>query len=282
MRPFIRSVISSFSFVLLLTASAALTWAQAPQIMPNGLVNAASGNGPIAPGSLLSIYGTNLSPVTDIDTAIPLPPTMDGVTVSVNNIQAPLWFVSSGQINAQIPFEALPSAPPTSNSATVQVVVSTKSGGASAPASLTLSPTGPGIFTFYYGAGQAIAYNYADGSFASATPIQGYTTVPYRAVKINDPNPLVIYATGLGAVTPAVDTGAAPPTGTIAYTVSPPTVLIGGVQAQVLFSGLSQFPGVYQLNVTVPAGTPTGSAVPLQIQMNGFTSRGDVTIAVSQ
>jgi uncharacterized protein (TIGR03437 family) len=39
---------------------------------------------------------------------------------------------------------------------------------------------------------------------------------------------------------------------------------------------------VYQLNVRVPTGTPTGSAVPLQIQLDGVISRNDVTIAVSQ
>jgi uncharacterized protein (TIGR03437 family) len=282
MRPFIGSITSYTSFALLLAAGALTAPAQTPQITNNGVVNAASGNGPVAPGSLISVYGSNLSPVTDTAAAIPLPPTLDGVTVQVNNIQAPLWFVSSGQINVEIPWEALASAPPTTGTATAQVIVSTKSGGASTAANVTVALTGPGIFTFYYGAGQAIAYNYADGSFASATPIQGYTNVPYRAAKINDPNPLVIYATGLGAVTPTVADGAAPPTGVVCFAVSPPTVLIGGVQAQVLFAGLSQFPGVYQLNVTIPGGTPTGNAVPLQIEMNGFTSRGDVTIAVSQ
>jgi uncharacterized protein (TIGR03437 family) len=65
--------------------------------------------------------------------------------------------------------------------------------------------------------------------------------------------------------------------------VTTPTVLIGNVPAQVLFSGLTpQYPGVYQLNVIVATGTPPGNAVPLQIRMNGVTSRNDVTIAVSQ
>jgi uncharacterized protein (TIGR03437 family) len=60
-------------------------------------------------------------------------------------------------------------------------------------------------------------------------------------------------------------------------------VLIGNVPAQVVFSGLSpQFVGVNQINVAVPAGTPVGNNVPLQIQIGGLTSTNQVTIAVSQ
>jgi uncharacterized protein (TIGR03437 family) len=69
----------------------------------------------------------------------------------------------------------------------------------------------------------------------------------------------------------------------IRNTLTQPTVLIGGVAAQVTYSGLSpQFVGVNQINVTIPAGTPTGNSVPLQIQVNGDTNSNVVTIAVSQ
>lgn len=279
MRPIFHSISCLISVALLAAPAQAQ---QTPAITPGSVSNAASANTPVALGSLISIYGTSLSPVTDIDTVTPLPPTMDGVSVTVNGVVAPLWFVSAGQINAQIPWEALAAAPPTTANATAQVIVSTKTGGASAPEPITIAPVAPGIFTFSYGAGQAIAYNYADGTFAAAATIPGYPTVPVRPVKINDPNPLVIYATGLGAVSPSVASGYAPATGIVANTLVTPQVLVGGVPAQVNFSGLSPYVGVYQLNVTVNTGTPTGSAIPLQIQMNGVISRNDVTIAVSQ
>jgi uncharacterized protein (TIGR03437 family) len=271
------------SFALLLTAGASLAQAQAPVISPGGVQNAASSDTtglPLALGSLISIKGTNLSAVTDVDTVIPLPPTMDGVRVTVNNVAAPLLYVSGGQINAQIPWEALASGPPTTNT-TAQLVVSTAAGGASMPANVTLGPAGPGIFTVdSTGSGQAWAYSNIDNAVASATPVPPYTSHP---AKINDPYSLVILATGLGAVTPAEVTGAGLPSGVISNTVTTPTVLIGNVPAQVLFSGLTpQYPGVYQLNVIVATGTPPGNAVPLQIRMNGVTSRNDVTIAVSQ
>jgi uncharacterized protein (TIGR03437 family) len=59
--------------------------------------------------------------------------------------------------------------------------------------------------------------------------------------------------------------------------------LIGGVPALVMFSGLSpEFVGVYQLNVIIQPGTPTGNAVPIQIRTAGITSTNKVTIAVSE
>jgi len=275
MRP-ILSCVTTLAF--LVVAGAATAVAQPPVITPGGIVNAASNQTPVALGSLVSIYGTNLSPQTDVAPTVPLPITIDGVKVLVNNVLAPLQLVSSGQINAQIPWEALPAGPPTTNTSAT-VIVTTLAGGQSVSANVTIGPAGPGIFTFNYGIGQAVAYSNGDGAIASATPIANY---PYHAAKIGDPLSLVIYATGLGAVSPAVQSGNVPPTGVIANTVTTPTVLVGGVAAQVLFSGLTpQFPGFYQLNVVIQPGTPTGSAVPLQIQMGAVTSPNTVTIAVS-
>jgi uncharacterized protein (TIGR03437 family) len=59
-------------------------------------------------------------------------------------------------------------------------------------------------------------------------------------------------------------------------------VTVGNVQAQVVFSGiLPGFPGVYQLNILIQPGTPTGNAIPLQIQMGAITTSNQITIAVS-
>jgi len=54
------------------------------------------------------------------------------------------------------------------------------------------------------------------------------------------------------------------------------------VEAQLIFSGMQpQFPGVYQINIILASGTPTGDAVPLQFVMNGITTTDKVTIAVT-
>ena len=209
--------------------------------------------------------------MTDQAAAIPLPTNLDGVTVTVNNKLAPLLFVSSSQINAQVPWEAVPLSPPTSN-----VVVVTTAAGASKPAPVTLGLAGPGIFSLGGGSGQAIAYNYSDGTFSSVAPIANYPTLPYRATTSKDV--LVILATGLGAVSPPAVTGASPTA--VSSTQAIPIVVVGGVVAQVLFSGLSQYPGVYQINVTLGAGTPSGTQV-LQLILGGYDSRNDVTVGVS-
>jgi uncharacterized protein (TIGR03437 family) len=131
-----------------------------------------------------------------------------------------------------------------------------------------------------FGVGQAIAYGNSDGQLAAPPgSVPGLTTHP---AKIGDTSTLVILATGLGAVNPPVTTGSAVTDGLVHQTVVNPTVMVGGVEAQLIFSGIQpQFPGVYQLNIVIAPGTPTGDAIPLQLAMNGITTTDQVTIAVT-
>ncbi|MDE3164351.1 MAG: hypothetical protein KGN36_00980 [Acidobacteriota bacterium] len=230
----------------------------------------------MAPGSLVSIFGTNLASSLSQADSIPLSTSLGGVSVMFNNVPAPLLFVSHSaangdQINAQLPWEV--------QGSTAQVVVS-QGGQSSAPVTVPLSSAVPGIFSVNFGVGQAIAYGNSDGALAAAAnSISGLTTHP---AKIGDPSTLVILATGLGAVNPTVQTGNDVTDNQLHSTVSPPEVLVGGVPAQVVFSGMTpQFVGVYQINIVIAAGTPTGNAVPLQIRMNGYTTTDQVTIAVT-
>jgi uncharacterized protein (TIGR03437 family) len=119
-----------------------------------------------------------------------------------------------------------------------------------------------------------------DGSLAApANSIPGITTRPAKA---GDPAGLILFATGMGAVDNPLPDGANS-LDTTRNTLTQPTVLVGGVAAQVTFSGLSpQFVGVNQINIVLAAGTPTGNAIPVQIQVNGSTNSNLVTIAVSQ
>jgi uncharacterized protein (TIGR03437 family) len=202
--------------------------------------------------------------------------------VTFNGVQAPMKDVvhvagSGDQINAQVPWEVLPAG---TASGAASVVVS-RNGVTSAPLSVTLGAAQPGIFTFPGGVGQAVAYGNSDGAIAA--PVVSGLPFTSHPAKINDPTTLVILATGLGAVDPPAQTGNNVNDGLLHRTVITPTVMVGGVQAQVAFSGMTpQFVGVYQINIVIAPGTPTGDAVPVQISMNGITSRNDVTIAVSQ
>jgi len=201
--------------------------------------------------------------------------------VSFNNIPAPLLFVNhdaanGDQINAQLPWNVLSAG---SQSGNVNVIV-TRNGQVSQPVSLAVGPAAPGIFAVNFGTGNAIAYGNNDGIIAAATgSIAGLNTHP---AKINDPSTLVILATGLGEVQPPVATGSGVTDGQLHKTVTTPRVLVGNVDAQVVFAGMTpQFVGVYQLNIVIQPGTPTGDKVPLQIVMGGITTTAAVTIAVS-
>lgn len=266
---------------------AAAAFSQTP-VVSNGGVGVAAGTPGItsvAPGSLISIYGTQLASALSTADTIPLSNSLNNVSVKINDISAPLLFVSPGQINAQLPWEIMPVIPAGTNG-TAQVVV-TRNGASSAPISFSVAPAAPGIFTFQFGIGQAIAYGNSDGAFAAATgSIPGVSNA--HPAKPNDPSTLVILATGLGAVKDTVKSGDVPSVIT-SETVTKPVVLVGGKAAQVVFSGLVGrdasgkafgFVGVYQLNIILAADTPTGPAIPLQIQMNGVITSDKVTIAV--
>lgn len=268
-----RRIVSIFA----ITAAAAWVAAAQPSMPAGSVLNAASFNRgqAVAPGSLVSIFGTNLGTGLSLADSVPLSTALGGTSVTFNNIPAPMLFVSHAetgdQINAQIPWEVQ------GNSA--QVVV-TQGNRSSSPQTVQLTSAAPGIFSVNFGTGQAIAYGNLNGLIAAAPgAIPGLNTAP---AKINDQGTLVILATGLGPVDPPVQTGANVTDGKLHSAVTTPQVLVGGVPAQVVFAGMTpQFVGVYQLNIIVAPGTPTGNAVPLQIRTNGITTTDQVTIAVS-
>src|ERR1035441_4711587 len=257
--------------VMLLATAAVSAYAQTTAVSSGGVSNAANGLGTVTPGSLVSIYGSELAGGLAQADTIPLATSMSDVSVTFNGVPAPLLFVSGGQINAQLPWNVLSSG----TVGTASVVV-TRNNQASAPQSLQVGPFSPGIFAI---GNIAVAIN-SDGSIAApAGSIPGIATKP---AKIGDPGGLVILCTGLGAVDPPAVNGA-DSLDALRTATTTPTVLIGGKAATVVFAGMSpQFVGVNQINVAVPSGTPTGDAVSLQLSLGGMTTTATVTIAVSQ
>jgi uncharacterized protein (TIGR03437 family) len=246
-------------------AAAALSFAQPPLVNPGGVVNAANFATPVAPGSLVSIFGANLAPQPTQADSIPLPASLAGVSVSFNGLLAPLLYVAPGQINAQLPFEIASNSP-------VNVVVN-NNGVLSAPQAFDVSPFTPGVFAI---GGYAVAFG-LDGSLAAPagaiSSIASHPAIPGETLQI--------LATGLGPVKPPAVTGNNS-LDMIRRTLATPSVLMGGLSADVTFSGLSpQFVGVYQLNVVVPSNIPSGDALPLQIQIGGALDAGAAAIAVS-
>jgi uncharacterized protein (TIGR03437 family) len=265
------------SLLLALLASAVVCSAQNPTVAEGGVLNGASfaKGQPVSPGGLVSIFGSGLvSKLAEADT-IPLSAKLGGVTVTFADFPpAPLLAVIPGvpgqsddQINAQVPWQI------GTGTGVVNVTVTT-SKGTSAPVAVSYAPSMPGIFTASTG-GQsyAIAVNSSDSSLVWPEGLAA------KAHPATAGSVLIIYATGLGAVDHTPAAGAVP--SVLSTTVATPKVLFGGVAGQVLFSGLApQFVGVNQLNVQVPASVTPGSAVPLQIEVNGFTSANTVVVAI--
>ena len=208
----------------------------APVIAPNGVVSSASFLPKISPGSLASIAGSNLATSTPPGAATPLPITLAEASVSVNGQAAPILYASPTLINFQVPWETA------TGTATVTVKVA---GVTSNSITVPVTATAPGIF--YFSSGAAIAQN---RDYSLNTPSN-----PAHAGSF-----LIAYLTGSGPVNPAVADGAATPSTGLVQTTSQPTVTIGGVNAPVLFSGLT--PGLIallQLDVTIPSGLAAGN-----------------------
>ena len=225
---------------------------------------------PVAPGSLVSVFGTGFLSDNSMFYAgsIPLPTSLGGgVSVTFNGIPAPLLFVSATQINAQVPWDVVPGA-----AAGTATAIVTANGTAFPAFQFQVGLIQPAIFSLP--SGQAVAIN-ADGSLAgSAGSIPG--AAPHPAT-VGDP--LVILGTGLGAVTPSDGNGVGS-LDALRKATTRPTVLIGGVPAEVSFAGLSpQFVGVNQINVVVPK-IATPGVLPIQINSGGVLTSDKITIAV--
>jgi len=243
-----------------------------PNFTKAGVTNAAGFvGGPISPGTVVSLFGENLAGEIAGATSVPLPRNLDGVEVWFNNIPAPLFFVSSGQINAQVPWELQDPVVPyeVDTARTVQVAVK-RNGLVSQGVTLDLEPFRPGIFTIA-GAGPVVVNNRTGRVVTAAEPARKGDT-------------LIIYASGLGAVGPRAGTGEPSPGGPLAVGTFPVTGLfVGGeneVVVPVAFSGLAPgFVGVFQVNLQVPQNAPTGR-VTLFLQSAGFgrSNAAEITI----
>jgi uncharacterized protein (TIGR03437 family) len=215
---------------------------------PTGMVNAASSSpfsAHLSPGEFLTLYGSNLAPSAASAPSLPLQGTLNGVQVMINGRQAPLLFVSSGQINLIVPFF-------TESIAQIQVI---NNGASSNTVTQFVGTTSAGVFTSPAGGiGEAAALHTADFSLVSdSSPAQAGETV-------------AVYLAGLGPVSPANSDGAAGPGGTPSNAVNTPQVYLSDsqsnyLQATVGFAGLAPgFAGLYQINFTVPSGLASGLA----------------------
>jgi uncharacterized protein (TIGR03437 family) len=138
---------------------------------------------------------------------------------------------------------------------------------AGAAQTVSLAPFAPAIFSMNsQGSGQGAILDTSYNLVDSSNPTTANAFV-------------LIYCTGLGAVTNQPATGSPGPSNPLAWSTTP-TVTIGGVPADVSFFGLAPgYVGLYQVNAQVPAGLAANSAVPVVIAIGGVTSN-TVTMAL--
>jgi uncharacterized protein (TIGR03437 family) len=218
-----RRRLTSASWILLLVVISAIpttvSAASGPHIATNGILNAAGAPlppAPVAPGSIISVYGSNFnsSPGIHADgvsaTGTPLPTAIGNTQVLINSIFVPLYYVDSSQINAQVPWEVSGAS-----YLTVQVIVN---GLPSNLSKVALAPSAPGVL---------LVTHALDGSLV--TPSRPATAGEY----------VTIYCVGLGPVSNQAATGAASSASPLSYTEQTPVLSIGGAAAQVIFAGLT-------------------------------------------
>ena len=246
--------------------SAATVGGVAPVI--KSVANAASyAAGVVSPGEMVVISGTGLAPAQLGGLALGSPgfvstqfSTNALVTVQFNGFAAPLIYTSSTAVAAMVPYEV-------AGLTTAQVTVAFQ-GRTSAPATVNVAPSVPGIFTANSsGGGQVAAINSNGGTNSAALPAAQGSTI-------------VFYATGEGQTSAAGVDGklAAIP---LPAPILPVTVMIGGVPAVVQYAGAAygEVSGILQVNAVVPS-TVSGTSVPVVLRVGNASSQAGATIAV--
>lgn len=235
-----------------------------PIVNSGGVVGAASYNGFPAPGTLISIFGAALSDTQAGATKLPLDTQLATTSAILGGRSLSLVFSSAGQVNAIIPYGL-------ATNARYPLVIQ-RGNTISVPEPVVIAEAQPAIFTAdLTGKGQGYIFKAtADGQLILAGP----------ATPVTAGDVLVIYSAGLGAVDPPIDAGTAVPFSYLTRTVNRVSVSIGGVAAEVLFSGLTPgFTGLYQVNAVVPKGITPGNDVPVVLTVASQSSQ-EVTLAV--
>jgi len=189
----------------------------------------------VAPGEIVTLFGKELAPAAESAVSDSLPRAMQGVSVTIGGIAAPLFYVSATQINLQVPFEVPLGSAPLRVQRGLQ---------ASALRTLTVVATSPGIFTT--AGGQPAVVHAADFSLVT-------TQNPARPGEY-----LAVFATGLGATNPASVSGEKAKAAATLVTQLAYGVFSSGPSMQLAYIGIAPgFVGLYQINFQV---SPTEQA----------------------
>ena len=244
-------------FVAAALLSARLLTAASPTL--STIVDSATLSGPsLTPGGLGTIFGSSLALSTAYAPGYPLPTYLGSATVYLNGKEAPVLYVSPGQINFQVPWDA------TTGMATVVMIVSNA---VSNVLTVPMAAAAPALFG-----------SVRVSAFAQSKPVHSGEYI-------------TLYATGLGnGLDVSQANGAAPPDdGSLVNLTTAPKVTVAGSPAAVAFAGLAPpgmngaySAGVYQITALVPPNLAAG-IVPVQISANGISSNPvNITVAAGR
>lgn len=217
------------------------------------LVNAASYESVVAPGSIAALFGNGFATQIQVATGLPLPTSLAGVTIKIGGKTAPLFFVSPNQINLQTPSGI------NAGNAAIEVFTN-NSATPTQTGNVAIADASPGLFTINAsGRGQIVALNGDLSPNGTANQLPNARAEPAGGVAI-------LFATGIGATSPTVTDGQVAPSSPLANGIGATSVSIGGIDAPVLFSGLAPgFAGLWQINVQLPDSLPTNAATPVRV-----------------
>lgn len=241
-----------------------------PTIVSGGILNGASfKGGAVAPGEIVTIYGTLMGPA-DLQT-LKLAADGQGITDSLAGTRvlfdgqpAPMLYTTDKQISAIVPFEL-------QGKTAAKVVVEYQNSPSDA-ADVTIAPSAPAIFTQNAtGTGLGAILN-QDSS------LNGTVNAAQRNSIIQ------IFATGGGQTTPAGQTGKLAGVPLPQFPAGRVTVRINNIDAPVVYAGAAPglIQGLIQINARVPATAPIGNAVPIVVRINNVDSPAGVTVAIRQ
>jgi|SRR5579871_356528 len=235
-----------------------------PVLNGAAIVNAASYQGAsVAPGELVTIFGADYGPATLMPLQLGsnniVSSNLAGTQVLFDGTPAPLIYSLAGQVSAVVPYAVA--------GKTATVVEYQFNGVNSNTVTVPVSGALPGIFAAdASGKGPGAILNQDSSLNTAANPAVAGSVI-------------AAFATGGGTVQGgAIDGAPAPGAGAQTLTV---TATIGGLPAAVQYAGPApgEVNGVMQVNITIPAGVASGSAIPVVISVGGAQSN-TVTIAV--
>ena len=253
--------------------------ANAPSIVAGGVVSplAFGGFPAIAPGSWIEIYGTNLAADTrawsqaDFHNTALAPTSLDGTQVTIAGVSAYVAYISPRQVNAQVPLNVPTGA---------QQIAVTTANGTSAPYTVTVNQTQPGLLapsTFQIGGNQYLAALFNDG-VTYVLPTGAISGIPSRPAHVGET--IVMYGVGFGPVSPPFPAGEIIPQVPTFLTQSFQVFFGQTPAATPSYYGLA--PGViglYQFNVVVP-NVPASNAVPVTFTLGGVAGTQTLYTAV--